>query len=197
MNRFIRSAAFKLLLMPAMVSAQDFDAGLDAFVAGDFATALHEWIPLADHGDAVAQFQLGRIYYNGLGVPQDFVEAMKWFRLAADQGHAEAQNNLGLRYLNGKGVPQDYSEAMKWFRLAADQGNAEAQFSLGLMYANSQGMPQDNVSAHMWFNLAAATGDTDSATKRDDVAAKMSPVDVAEAQRRAKVCLASGYQDCD
>ena len=78
-----------------------------------------------------AQYNLGIMYYNGQGVPQDYAEAVKWYRLAADQGDAYAQYNLGVMYDNGEGVPQDYKEAVKWYRLAAEQGHAKAQYNLG------------------------------------------------------------------
>ena len=81
----------------------------------------------ADQGYAMAQVNLGLMYYNGRGVPQDYAQAMKWFRLAADQGYAMAQYNLGTMYAKGQGVPQDDAQAVKWYRLAADQGDAETQ----------------------------------------------------------------------
>lgn len=59
-------------------------------------------------GDATAQHNLGLMYDNGNGVPQDFVEAAKWYRLAADQGFATAQSILGFMYGAGLGVPQDF-----------------------------------------------------------------------------------------
>ena len=65
-------------------------------------------------GVASAQQNLGFMYANGRGVPQDFKEAVRWYRLAADQGHAGAQNNLGAMYNNGLGVPQDFKEAVRW-----------------------------------------------------------------------------------
>jgi uncharacterized protein len=104
--------------------SQDFDKGWDAYENGDYATALKEWRPFAEQGDAFAQFNLGWMYKNGEGVPQDYQEAAKWYRLAAEQGYAKAQYNLALRYDNGEGVPQDYQEAAKWYRLAAEQGHA-------------------------------------------------------------------------
>jgi TPR repeat protein len=85
----------------------------------------------AEAGDAEAQFNLGTVYADGEGVPQDDAEAARWFRLAADQGHANAQTNLGIMYRYGVGVPQDRAEAVRWFRLAADQGLGEAQNNLG------------------------------------------------------------------
>ena len=75
--------------------AQDFDRGLAAAQSGDFATALKEWRPLAEQGDALAQYNLGAMYEFGDGVVQDYAEAVRWYRLAAEQGHAKAQYNLG------------------------------------------------------------------------------------------------------
>jgi TPR repeat protein len=66
-------------------------------------------LPIAEQGDASAQYNLGVMYANGYGVPQDYAEAVRWYRLAAGQGNAKAQYNLGLMYYNGEGVPQDYA----------------------------------------------------------------------------------------
>ena len=76
----------------------------------------------AEQGDADTQFNLGLMYTNGEGVPEDACEAAKWFRMAAEQGQAKAQFNLGIMYAEGIGVPEDAREAMKWFRMAAEQG---------------------------------------------------------------------------
>ena len=86
----------------------------------------------AEQGDAEAQFNLGIMYHNGQGVPQDHAEAARWYRKAAEQGDADAQFNLGLMYHNGQGVPQDHAEAARWSRKAAEQGHAGAQFNLGV-----------------------------------------------------------------
>uniref|UniRef100_UPI003567E3EB tetratricopeptide repeat protein n=1 Tax=Sneathiella sp. TaxID=1964365 RepID=UPI003567E3EB len=82
--------------------------GAEAAKKGDFATALREWKPLAEQGDADAQYNLGVMYYNGTGVPQDYKQAVKWYTAAAEQGFANAQHNLALMYNYGTGVPQDY-----------------------------------------------------------------------------------------
>src|SRR5262245_60877855 len=121
------AAIILVLCLAAPVAAgprEDADAAYDR---GDYATALRLWRPLANQGDADAQFSLGLMYLNGQGVPQNYAEALKWFRLAAEQGRADAQNNFGVMYHNGLGVPQNYAEAAKWYRLAADQGYARAQ----------------------------------------------------------------------
>jgi len=74
--------------------AADFDAGLAALQKGDYAAALREWTPLAERGDAVAQFNLALMYYRGQGVRQDDKTALRWFRLAAEQGHSEMAPEL-------------------------------------------------------------------------------------------------------
>ena len=88
-------------------------------------------------------------------------------------------------------------KAVRWYRLAADQGFADAQYNLGNMYANGQSVPQGYVEAHKWANLAASrdTGDDrekaatrsrSAADARDSLATRMTPAQVAEAQRRAR-----------
>jgi len=131
------------------------------------------------------------MYTLGQGVPQDYAEAAKWNRLAADQGFAEAQASLGVAYIQGQGVPQDYAEAVKWCRKAADQGIARAQGALGLMYEQGWGVAQDYVLAYTWLNLSASreyvAEGRDILTKlRDEVAAMMTPSQIAEAQRMAR-----------
>jgi len=76
------------ILLGSLVAGcgSDFDKGLAAAQTGDFATALREWEPLAEQGDAYAQYNLGLMYFNGLGVPQDEKIALKWLTFAKRQG---------------------------------------------------------------------------------------------------------------
>jgi hypothetical protein len=159
-------------------------------VTQDHPEAIRWYRKAADQGNAKAQLYLGAMYAHGLGVAQDYPEAVGWFRKAAEQGNAMAQFNLGVVYANGQGVTQDYPEAVRWYRKAAEQGNATAQFNLGLMCANGQGVTQDYVEAHMWLNLTAAqfSGEEQKrrAGARDALAKKMTPQQIAEAERRAR-----------
>ena len=184
-------AALALWACASAVLAGPLEEGRATYESGDYATALRLWRPLADQGDARAQYNLGDMYCNGHGVPKDYAEAVKWWRKSADQGFAVAQFNLGAMYANGKGVPQDYGEAVKWYRKAADQGLDGAQHDLGLMYATGQGVPQDYVEAHKWLNLAAARAPDkvtrDTAThNRGVIASKMTADQVSEAQKLAR-----------
>jgi TPR repeat protein len=108
----------------SVATAQDFDKGLVAHNAGDFVTALEEWRPLAEQGDAAAQYNFGLMYENGNGVLQDYAEAVRWYRLAAEQGNARAQTNLGGKYEFGSGVLQDNVKAHMWYNIGAANGNA-------------------------------------------------------------------------
>jgi TPR repeat protein len=106
--------------------AADFQAGFAAAQKGDYAAALREWTPLAEQGDAVAQFNLGVMYQQGQGVSQDYKTAVKWYALAAERGDAEAQFNLGVMYFEGQGVLQDYVTAHMWANIAAVNGSEMA-----------------------------------------------------------------------
>ena len=152
---------------------------------------------LAEQGDADAQYNLGVMYANGEGVPQDDAEAVRWYRLAADQGNASAQNNLGLMYSNGEGVLKDEAEAVRWYRLSADQGNATAQHNLGVSYSNGEGVLKDSVLAHMWFNIAGANGTEAAREGRDNLERDMTRDEITRATELARACMASDYQDCE
>jgi TPR repeat protein len=171
------------LVVPAWA---DFQAGMDANNREDYATALREWRPLAEKGDALAQYNLGLLYRKGRGVTQDDVQARKWYDKAAVQGHAKAQYNLGTLYFNGEGVPKDYQQALRWFRLAADQGEAIAQTKIAIMYEDAQGVPHDRVEAYKWYSLAITSGDKPATLLRNLITDKMTPAQIAKAQKLAQ-----------
>ena len=170
-----------------------FDDAVSAYERGDYATAFRLMKPYAEKGDAKAQHNLGVMYDYGRGVPQNYTEAMKWYRRAAEQGLPDSQHNLGVMYEKGQGVPQDFTEASKWYRRAAEQGLPEAQVNLGVLYYDGRGVPQDYVLAHMWLSLAASRYPAsfrknvqDIVHYREIVDAKMTPAQIAEAERLAR-----------
>jgi TPR repeat protein len=184
-KRVLAGAAIAIAFASAAV-AGPFEDGIAAFKRGDYSAAVKLILPLAEEGDATAQYNLGITYTRGLGVGQDYAEAAKWFLRAARQGAALAQFNLGVLYQSGLGVVQDYTEAAKWYRLAAVRYEPRAQFEIGMKLASGQGVPADYVVAYMWLNLAASQGEANAARNRDIVAASMTPDQIAEAQRLAR-----------
>jgi TPR repeat protein len=159
----------------------DLAAGVKAYERGDYAAALRIFRELARQGDAGAQFKLGIMYYDGKGVPQDYVQAYMFFNRAAAQGYKNARDN---RELAGKQIippadcdedcagrwfqyraagalaysTRDYATALRINRQLADQGDAAAQHSLGFMYGAGMGVRQDYAEALKWFLMAANQG---------------------------------------
>jgi uncharacterized protein len=153
-----RNTVLTMMLMGRVIAGPLEDAWT-AYERGDYATALHIWQSRAEQGVAVAQNNLGLMYFKGQGVPRDFGEAAKWYRLAAEQGNPGAQTNLGIMYYSGQGVTQDFGEAANWYRLAAEHGNSGAQTNLGFMYYTGQGVTLDQAEAARLYTLAAEQGE--------------------------------------
>ena len=152
MRTAILAGVMTLLLASAAVIAGPLEDGKTAAQRGDSATALRLWMPLAEQGVVAAQFNLGFMYDNGLGVPPDYAQAMQWYRQAAEQGYADAQYSLGSMYANGRGVPRDDAQAVQWYRKAAGQGFAGANNSIGLIYGRSS---WHYVRGHIWQFILA------------------------------------------
>ena len=140
----------------------------------------------AEQGVAPAQTNLGTMYAVGRGVAEDDRQAVFWVRKAAEQGYAPAQTKLGVMYFDGEGVSEDDIQAVYWYRQAAEQGNARAQSNLGLMYATGEGVSKDDVQAYAWINLAAAQGDEGAKQDRTRIRQRMTPAQIAEAQKLSR-----------
>ncbi|MBC8287587.1 MAG: sel1 repeat family protein [Nitrospinae bacterium] len=125
---------FLILIMTAMpVYANDFQEGLDAIHATDYETALEKLMPLAEHGHAAAQYNIGVMHEWGNGVPQDNSQALKWYKRSAERFHKDAQNNLGALYSKGEGTEPDFVEALKWFIISAENGSEGGQKNIHIV----------------------------------------------------------------
>lgn len=120
-------------MMSGMPTWTILGGGYQSYLKGDYQAAYKEWMPLAELGDAEAQYNIGVLFDEGAGVDQDLVAAADWYRRAGEQGFMDAQTNLGIMYYHGHGVDRHRHEASKWFRMAADQGDPEARRYLDLM----------------------------------------------------------------
>jgi uncharacterized protein len=147
-------AAAATALALAAPALADVKSGVDAWFQGRYGDAVRTWRPLADKGDADAQFNMGQAYRLGRGVPSDMKIAQSWFQKAAQQGHAEAQANLGLiLYQNG-----DRKAAMPHIRKAAERGDERAQYVLGATLFNGDVEGRDWPRAYALMSLAADKG---------------------------------------
>jgi len=156
LKNFLIAVVFSGMSFPAFA---DFDAGRSAYQQKEYALALKEWQPLAENGNAEAQYNLAGMYFQGLGVQQDFHEAASLFQKAAEQNFTMAQLSVGMLYMTGTGgVSKDYGKAMVWLRKAADSGNATAQLAVGTMYGAGMGVPPNDKEALFWCRESAEQG---------------------------------------
>jgi TPR repeat protein len=179
------SAAASLFLLGAGAVAgaapTDVKAGVDRWMRGDYAGAIAQWRPLAEAGNADAQFNLGQAYKLGRGVPANAATAQSWYQKAARQGHEQAQVNVGLLLYNG-GRRQ---EALPWIRKAVELGDPRAQYILGTELFNGDLVGKDWPRAYALM-LRAADGGVPPAADNLKAMERFIPVD----QRRQGVALA-------
>lgn len=185
----LRVAACVAVIAAGAALAGPLEDGMAAYHDKEYAKAAELWRPLAESGNATAQYSLGTLYAEGKGVAHNDATAFAWFQKAAEQGNAEAQFDLGASYASGIGVAKSFPDAAKWFRRAADQGMPFAQLNLGLLYAAGNGVPQDNIEALKWLELAlrglpAGESAMDVARAIQDVAGKMNRDQIDEARVR-------------
>jgi V8-like Glu-specific endopeptidase len=150
--------ALLILLLAGPAAAAELDDAVAAAHSGDYAAALRALSPLAEKGDARAEFDVGFMHAYGWGVPRNPAEAIPWYRKAADQGLGVAQHSLGLAYVNAEGVRPDDAEAARWFARAAAQGFAQAEFMLGLMTLDGRGVAKDPVQGYALMVMAGQAG---------------------------------------
>jgi cell division septation protein DedD len=138
--------------LPSDRPANSVRSGVEAWQAGNYDEAIRLWRPLADRGDADAQYNIAQAYFLGRGVPQNMTLAEQWYERAARQGHEEAQANYGLLlFQNGR-----RREALQWIERAANRGDPRAQYVLGTALFNGDLITQDLPRAYALMTRAAA-----------------------------------------
>lgn len=122
-----------------------------------YTDALAGYQAAAESGDPVAMYNIGQMYFGGLGGLNVSAEtAIDWYRKAAELGDAPAMYALGEIYEYGYGssVTQDYGIALDWYRKAAELGDADAMNSLAYMYSNGLGVEADAARSEEWYRKA-------------------------------------------
>lgn len=114
------------LSLPAIDPASLLRDAVAAAGKGEYTAAWQLLRPLAEQGNASAQYNLAVMCDKGQGVPQNYADAVRLYRLAADQGHTSAQFNLGVLHFNGDGMPRDHVQAHMWYDLAVACGHPSA-----------------------------------------------------------------------
>ena len=163
MIKQIRNFLFQTIIFFLMYSntasrANDFDKALEAANRGDYYTARRLWQPLAEQGDALAEYNIGHMHYNGHGGNKDYREAVKWYTLSALHGNNIARYALGVIYESGEIVETDYKLAAAWYQLAANEGYGKAQFNLGMLYISDEVETKNYNEGLKLIRLAAESG---------------------------------------
>ena len=153
---FVASMALTAVVFGSAGSYADYEQGVNAAFDGDYATAYREFSIAAEEGLALAQYNLGILYFTGRGVERDADEAYRWTSAAAEQGHVAAQFNLATLLMTGEGVTKDPSSAVNWYSRAAKAGHPEAASELATLFFDGREVERDRVAAHAWASYAVA-----------------------------------------
>lgn len=177
------SAVAIIIIAPSALA--DVKAGVDAWTQGDYVKALKVWRPLAQAGDADAQFNLAQAYKLGRAVPQDMNAALDWYQKAATQGHVQAEDNYGLLLFQ----QNRRTEALPYLQRSAERGEERAQYLVGLALFNGDLVPRDWVRAYALMTRASAAG-------VDQASTALAQMDryIPELQRRDGLALAAAME---
>jgi len=148
------TAAAAIAAVSGTAAFADVRAGIEQWRAGNYEAAIREWRPLAEQGNADAQFNLGQAYRLGRGVPADPRTSNMWFERAARQGHAQAEANLALALFQG----DERERAIPWLQRAAERGDRRAQYYLGTAHFNGDLVPRDWPRAYALMSRSAEQG---------------------------------------
>ena len=150
----------------------------------------------ASAGNEKAQMKLAIMYLDGNGVSADISKALFYYRMAAEQNVAFAQYRLARIYLDGDHVNPDPNLGLEWLLSAARLGFVEAQLDLSRSYEQGDGIAQDLVESYKWLSVASSLTDMDLKSRQDELEAKMTFVELAQAVSLSRICILTGYEDC-
>ena len=145
---------FLCLSNTVTLKADAYLRGFRALEQRDYKTALYYLSFLAANGDIKANYNLGIMYREGLGVKKDDVQSLTHFIEAAESGHMLGNYAVGLAFLTGKGSDIDVDAAIHYFTEAALLGHAISPVEIGNLYFRGSLIDKDFVSAHFWWSLA-------------------------------------------
>jgi len=183
MNRCLFTSALLCAVLSSPALQADYEDGVEAAAAGDYATALREFTTAAEAGLDLAQYNLAILYFTGQGVAQNYEEALRWTQAAAEQGHLNAQFNLGALYYTGTGTAVDLEKAFAWYERAAEAQHGGAQYNLATMYELGEGVEADLVRAHFWASAAQYNEFPDAPALLEKLAAAMTPAQLSAARQ--------------
>lgn len=149
---------------------------------------------IAEAGDELAQYVLGKMYSNGEGADRNYAEGVKWYMKSAAKGNPEAQCNIGYAYARGIGLEADDKKAVEWFMRSAKSGSPVCQYNLGVRYETGEGIPADMQEAFRFYKMAAAQGENAAQYRlAQEYESRASAEDKAEAFKLYSASADAGY----
>ena len=136
-------------------------AANELMASGKVEEGLSQLQKLAEEGNAIAMFYMGKHHLEGNGVEENEKKAVEWYTKAAKAGEIESQMCLAYFYEWGKhGLKKDYQKAIELYEKAALQNFNEAQYSLGSLYLYIGSTEEDYSNAIFWLTKSAESGYT-------------------------------------
>ena len=176
----------------------NFQAGFDAYKKGDYLTALKIYRAAAEQGDIMGQFTLGTIYhtpgkFKKHGVKKDHKESAKWYHLAAEQGDNIAQFTIGRMYKKGQGVTKNLVIAYMWLSTAefSNKNSVLAFQKMGTVLNRKNKNISDKDLMDYLKLIREQKKEIVGKLER-----KMTPEQIAKAQKLARDCIKKNYKDC-
>jgi localization factor PodJL len=181
-------------------AASDVPEALRRAVAAENPTALYEMASRIENPAASAQLferaaraglvpaqqRLAAMYEQGVGVDRDLARAIGWYERAAEGGNLKAMHHLATLLAAGAQGQPDYTGAFRWYTEAAEAGHPDSQFNLGVLLTRGIGAARNLPRAYQWFDVAARQGDSDAAAKRNEIAKRLAPPELAAARLLAE-----------
>ena len=145
-------------LLPLTSSASDYERAFAALERKDFKKAAYYLSYFASNGDDVAQYNMGILYRDDLGVEKNNKVALSWFLLSAEQNHMLANYAIAKLIEDKEGLYQFERDAIDFYKEAAFLGHAIAPLEIGNFYFSRKQVPEDLVRAFIWWSLSFERG---------------------------------------
>ena len=172
-------------------SSNQLKNGIHDFQIGNEKASLSIIKPLADRGNAKAQYWLADIYFDdGVGQKQNLANALSYLQKSASQGFVPAEGRLGEVYMDGDKTLQDFTQAKIWLRKASIAGDVRAQRLTGRVFELGLGVEKSPAQAYGWFENAASSGNPLAQRMRDQLLAHMSAAEKSQGEQNAKAISA-------
>lgn len=181
--RATRTACLAIAFLGSVHSRADYEQGVNAAFEGDYATAYREFSIAAEEGLALAQYNLGILFFTGQGVERDADAAYRWTAAAAAQGHIAAQFNLATLLITGEGTAKDVEPAVEWYSQAAKAGHPEAASELASLYSDGSDVDRDRITAHAWAEYAVLNKAEGAAALLKSIERKLDAAELSAARR--------------